>query len=360
MKSKKILSIVIPFYNREHLISPLFENLQHFDFDDVEFVFVDDGSTDKTFENLNSLMKFQSADTVFLKQENKGPGGARNLGLEKATGEYVWFVDSDDGINKEAYFFLKENREEKFDFIDFNLKQSNIDKPVNSLNISGGGYSISDELSIKIKNNFGRLWTKIFRKEFLIKSNFYYPEYCIYEDNFIPFFLPFKVNKFIKSDIVGYYYSYDGESITRTATFNERYYGRLLTAHYGLMRVKEHITSQEELNIFYEKYVLLFYRNTIMNFIKMAVKNKDFVSNFKRILLVKSVMNNEREFFVKYFDGYCLPTKNSIMKKNNSFFRRLIFSFIDMIPNQKKYIKDIVKIHNVNWKKPIYFKDFDL
>lgn len=82
-------STVIPVYNRVHLIDRTLASIIN---EDLEIIVVDDGSTDGTAE---CLAKYGDRITI-LHQKNKGPGAARNLGIAKATGDYILFLDSDD------------------------------------------------------------------------------------------------------------------------------------------------------------------------------------------------------------------------------------------------------------------------
>lgn len=85
-------SIVIATYNRARLIAETLESVFAQEFTDYEVLVADDGSTDDTHE---VLARYGSRVRV-LRQENQGPGAARNLGIREATGEYVVFLDSDD------------------------------------------------------------------------------------------------------------------------------------------------------------------------------------------------------------------------------------------------------------------------
>lgn len=82
-------SVVIPVYNRANLIDRTLSSVIK---EDLEIIVVDDGSTDGTAE---CLAKYGDRITV-LHQENQGAGAARNLGISKATGDYILFLDSDD------------------------------------------------------------------------------------------------------------------------------------------------------------------------------------------------------------------------------------------------------------------------
>ncbi|MBR6411566.1 MAG: glycosyltransferase family 2 protein [Alphaproteobacteria bacterium] len=89
------ISIIVPNFNTEKYIARCVDSLIHQTFQDIEIIVIDDGSTDNS---INILKGYQDnrLHILFHKGDGFGPGGARNLGLEKATGKYVMFCDSDD------------------------------------------------------------------------------------------------------------------------------------------------------------------------------------------------------------------------------------------------------------------------
>lgn len=88
-------SIIVPLYNRCKIITTCIEGLMDTLYKDFEVIIVDDGSTDVSYEVSKQLSRKYPNVRVF-RQENKGVSAARNLGIEKAQGEYIMFVDSDD------------------------------------------------------------------------------------------------------------------------------------------------------------------------------------------------------------------------------------------------------------------------
>lgn len=97
------ISVIIPVYNREKLIKNALNSvLKQTIADKIEIICVDDGSTDNTVEVIKNYQK--KHENIFLyQQENSGPGVARNLGIDKANGEYIIFLDSDDWAPERAY-----------------------------------------------------------------------------------------------------------------------------------------------------------------------------------------------------------------------------------------------------------------
>ena len=80
----KLLSIIIPVYNKEELVIRAIESIP--ERDDLEIIVIDDGSTDKTYQN---LLDYDREFVLVRLTKNKPVGFCRNLGLKRATGEYI-------------------------------------------------------------------------------------------------------------------------------------------------------------------------------------------------------------------------------------------------------------------------------
>ncbi len=99
-----LVSVIIPTFNRAHVLPRAIESVLSQTYKNIELIVVDDGSSDDT--------KLLSVGARYFYQENKGVSAARNLGIEKARGEYIAFLDSDDKwhpekIQKQISFFKK-------------------------------------------------------------------------------------------------------------------------------------------------------------------------------------------------------------------------------------------------------------
>ena len=90
-----ILSVIMPTYNRAHLVSHALESILAQTHKDFEFLIIDDGSTDNTDEVIKRYAN-QDRRIISLRQEHKGASIARNYGSQKARGKYLCFQDDDD------------------------------------------------------------------------------------------------------------------------------------------------------------------------------------------------------------------------------------------------------------------------
>lgn len=96
-----LVSIIIPIYNVEKYIEKCLLSVQHQTYKNIEVLMVNDGTKDRSGE-LAKPFSNNDARFCYLEKENGGLSSARNLGLKNATGEYVYFLDSDDWL-KEDY-----------------------------------------------------------------------------------------------------------------------------------------------------------------------------------------------------------------------------------------------------------------
>lgn len=104
----KKVSVIIPVYNQEKLITKCLESIPKRK--DIEIIVVNDGSTDKTGGYLKNYKAFGYKDLKIIDyKQNKGVSHARNKGLDIAKGEYIVFIDSDDYIYGDVFNKIVDN-----------------------------------------------------------------------------------------------------------------------------------------------------------------------------------------------------------------------------------------------------------
>ena len=185
------LSIVIPVYNLAQYIEKCLNSILNQPFKDYEIICVNDGSTDNSLEILN---RFKDKITI-IDKENEGSGVARNVGIDRAQGEYIFFVDGDDWLEDNVLEKIVNKADELCtDILIFGGLSYYGDKGQN------GGYS-KNKLPKKyfnrvfsaedIKKDVFKFpstpWSKLYRREFLLKNNIKFQHIKVGQDQ-LPFF----------------------------------------------------------------------------------------------------------------------------------------------------------------------------
>ena len=145
---KPLISVIIPIYNTGDSAVKLLNKLTKQSYENLEIICVDDGSKDGSFNLVSefirqSKLKNKNLNMTILRQKNQGAAGARNLGLKKASGEYVTFIDSDDEVKKTHIEDLLKSLEKE---------------PRNALSVCGYVYR---RLRMQTEKNFftNEIWT---------------------------------------------------------------------------------------------------------------------------------------------------------------------------------------------------------
>ena len=179
-------SLIVPVYNVQKYIEKCISSILDQDYANYEIIIVDDGSTDKSAEIIDRIANLNRDKIVSIHQENKGLGGARNTGLEKATGKYVWFIDSDDTIAPYSLKHLDEFiQKQEVDILVFDRVA--IDELGNEMETEVG-VDFEHEDIFSLEKNPQMLYmspsacNKIFRKELFEKTKICFPDKIWFED----------------------------------------------------------------------------------------------------------------------------------------------------------------------------------
>ena len=122
------VSVVMPVYNASRFLNDSVDSILNQTLNDLELICVDDGSSDDSLDILNSYMEKDSRVRVFS-LKHQGGGNARNYGLEKITGEYLFCMDADDILDLNAFEdFYRIASEKKLDFLVFKAINYGVEK----------------------------------------------------------------------------------------------------------------------------------------------------------------------------------------------------------------------------------------
>lgn len=178
------VSVIVPVYNAQTYLEECLTSLvnQTLKAEELEILAVDDCSTDKSAAILEQYARMYPQITVLRTKENSGPGGARNLGLDAARGEYIGFVDSDDAVAETMYEHMYQAAVEgNYDIVDTGIYYQGKDLAMVHTADEDTGEQTDEKRSHNIVSG-GYLMTRIFRRSFWEKSGLRFRERAILED----------------------------------------------------------------------------------------------------------------------------------------------------------------------------------
>ena len=178
-----MISVIIPVHNVEKYLPLCIESVVNQTYKNIEIICVNDGSTDSSLAILESFAE-KDRRIKIINQESTGPAGARNAGLDLATGDFVYFLDSDDFIKPRAFEVLRGAIGERdaalanFTTVDENLKQIK--------NRFAKYHFKRDEIRVLLPSELDSIfpapWGKLFKKRRIDRLKLRFPTGLHYED----------------------------------------------------------------------------------------------------------------------------------------------------------------------------------
>ena len=266
----ELITVIINVYNREDLISKCIENVINQTYKNLEILIINDGSTDKTLRICES---YKDERIRIITTKNLGLSLSRNVGIENAKGEYLYFVDSDDFIEKDAIEYLynlckkynvKLSTSKPLTIYDYNFKLKSKKEKVDIIN----SYEMLKKVLL-VKESAGTTWNKLYKKELFDSIRF---ENRIINDIVVTYKIVLKAQKIAYSNQQKYYYLRHKRAIT---VIENKKYSRAIDLYKA---------SFERYN-----YIKSIYPNFIENDIGML----------RNIIKVSSFENKEVEKFLK-------------------------------------------------------------
>lgn len=182
MEDKNKITVIMPIYNAELYLTDSIESILRQTYADLQIILVDDGSTDISGKICDDYAKRDRRIEV-CHTENKGLVAARKLGISRALGGYIGFVDADDYIERDMYEYLHKNiTESHADFIHTGYIEENSGKNKDIYGFENGIYdlkSMEERIDFLCKYMLyagpdqaisPSIWSKLFKKELLEKS----------------------------------------------------------------------------------------------------------------------------------------------------------------------------------------------
>lgn len=211
------VTIIVPVYNVSAYIERCWESLVKQTYKEIEILFVDDCGTDDSVEKLQKLIDTHPG--IYCKilhhDHNRGLSAARNTGLMAATGDYVYFLDSDDDITEDCIERLVAPvMNDEIDIVvgNYRVVGGEVHSP---LLLDSGLLDSSKEVlaSYAAGKWYVMAWNKLCRRDFLIDNNLFFREGLIHEDVLWTFQVACKAQSLYVCNDVTYNYNVRGASI---------------------------------------------------------------------------------------------------------------------------------------------------
>ena len=320
MKKYK-LSIIVPVYNVEKYLRKCLDSLINQSSDDYEIIVVNDGSTDNSLEICTEYKHYKNIN-IFNKK-NGGLSSARNYGIDKANGEYISFVDSDDWVSEDyvSSLLAKIDEDNELDVIAYDVILINdgwSEGTIRKLYYDFDNMTRND--IIKECYNPSYAWARIYKKELISKYRFP-SENLWYEDMYIMPELLANCSKVGYIEKALYFYRQRNNSIT-TSAFNKKTLAVIDAWEINLKNMKKE---------YMEDYILALYKS-IVSFIYFKPEySEEFINFYKKYekkfkdnKFVKKIIKNDeyedlskKQFIPKklYYCWYGKGKKGDLFEK---------------------------------------------
>lgn len=218
------VSVIVPVYNVENYIENCLLSIINQTYTNLEIIVIDDGSCDMSGDICDKYKDIDRRILVYHKV-NEGLAAARNDGLDRATGAFISFVDSDDTIEPnmiEVLYQAMVTYNTDMSFCDYYRTSSKSDEQKSTYDkIDMEVYSKSDLLDLLFQREFCILlpvaWNKLYKRELFEKLR--YPKDRYHEDEFIIHKIVYSVNTAVYTKIKLYNYQIREESITKISNY---------------------------------------------------------------------------------------------------------------------------------------------
>lgn len=297
----KKLSIVIPVYNTSiEKLDRLFKTLEC-NKENVEIIVVDDHSYLKDTIDFLKNLAVQKKIKLIKNKRNIGLGPSRNIGFENSEGKFVWFIDSDDYLNKNWEEIIFNVLKKDVDFISINSKSVYKRKIV------------SNENTFLYKNDkifyMSTVWSKIFKRNFLEKNKIkHLNKRWAHEDEYFTLKVLNNYNKMSFIEEVIYYYDRtENKSITKLTSKTKSFSD---TSKYLSWFLKE-VDYISDINKKYMRKYLLFYLANFISFNINRKKIKEYKYIYNKIYSICFCGESNKFLIIKIIKKILLKRKGN-------------------------------------------------
>jgi len=322
------LSIIVPVYNTasDNKLSFCMDSLVNQTIADYEIIAVNDASTDDSLEVLRGYEKKYPGKVIVIdSKENLRQGGARNLGIKAARGEWMGFIDSDDWITPDYYERLIGKGEETgadvvgcgYSVVYEQTFETGIVK-VNTDNCNIG--ELTPEKRHEYLKDTGSMVMKVYRSSLIKDNDLVFPEKIFYEDNCAgPIWAMYYRHYEYIPEPMYYYYQHDTSTVhTITA---ERCNDRVVAAETMLSEMKKRGFFDEYKTEIESIFVTSFFVNTLFSYMRIKKGRKySFVKYLRDRMIAEFPDFRKNPGYGKYMDEEQKKYVDILMKNPVRFY----------------------------------------
>lgn len=276
-KPQKKVSVIVPVYNGEKQFGGCIGNLVHQTLEDIEIIFIDDCSTDNSLSVLYECQRqYPDKVRVIVSPENRRAGGARNLGLDLATGEYIGFVDCDDFPDVMMYEKMySKAKEGNYDIVDGAFIDM-VHQEVRLFITDENTGVLDGEKRSRLLVRGGYLWSKLVRRELIEKYHLRFREHvAMLEDaDFLDFLLAVAYSAGNVNDVI-YRYNDTVGALSKTKKqkdYTESSYTVMEAIYERMYNLPNYKDIEEAL----EYGIIRFYVSAVIDCIEHYLAKEDF------------------------------------------------------------------------------------
>jgi hypothetical protein len=282
------VSIIVPVYNVERFLERCLDSLVNQTLEDIEIICINDGSTDGSG---NILSKYAEKDNriIVINQKNSGLSEARNNGIERANGEYLGFVDSDDYIDIDYYEKLYNTAKlNNADIACTGIIRGNDKKQkvLISYNEIEEATDINEKFQLVKAPEYSFVWNKIYLKESLCNQKIDFIKGLIYEDMPFTTDVLIKLGKVVSVPNTYYHYWKNNNSIIKFCSDKSRT-DKIFAKDYVIQQCKINNIKLSEKNSITKKIEYFFLGIKIMKIYQYRATKKYYLFGLFPILICR-------------------------------------------------------------------------
>ncbi|WP_065219824.1 MULTISPECIES: glycosyltransferase family 2 protein [Butyricimonas] len=285
-------SIIVPVYNVKECIENCLNSVVAQLYDNIECIIVDDCSPDDSMVVVASFLSKYKGNITFkivTHEKNKGLSAARNSGVKVATGDYLFFLDSDDELSLNAMELFASNLK-KYGDADFLIGNFEILGALNYSPLRTEALLDSNDKILEayiLGKWYVMAWGKLINRNFFFQKNLWFKDNLLHEDELFSFRLAMFASRMVSIKENVYRYVIRNNSIT-TNRKEKNYWDYLWIISENISLVYEQIPVSFYKS-FYSYFVSVLYTHSffILNENKLSVDNKkDMMREVRRLLVI--------------------------------------------------------------------------